>query len=157
MEEIIKKFQYHGQDALILPLKIEAFTLLNEWLCDIAQQLTFTEKLKKQLFIVADEVFTNCVQYAHPENTDTTPLNLTVEIAYNTQASRLILKFSDSGIPFNPLEAQAPDVHASLEERTVGGLGVFLVKKLMDRIEYIRENGQNILILQKNIATPPFS
>ncbi len=154
MENIIKTFQYNGQDALILPLKVGALALLNEWLSDIAKQLTLTEKLEKHLFIVADEIFTNCMQYAYPENAETTA-ELTVEIAYNTHTSHLILKFSDRGVPFNPLEAQEPNIHASLEERTVGGLGIFLVKKLMDSVEYTHENGQNVLILQKNIAANP--
>ncbi len=155
MGEKIKTFQYQGQDALILPLKIEAITLLTEWISDIAQQLALTEKLKKQLFIARDEVFTNCVQYAYPKKNATPTAKLTVEIAYNYHTSRLILKFSDDGIPFNPLKAQEPDIHASLEERTVGGLGIFLIKKLMDSVEYTHKNGQNILILQKDIATVP--
>ncbi len=152
MGEVIKIFHYDGQDALVLSLRVEALTLLNNWLSDIALQLRLTEKLKKHLFIVADEIFTNCMQYAYPQNADIAA-TLTVEIAYNTHTSCLILKFSDCGIPFNPLKAQEPDIHASFEERTVGGLGIFLVKKLMDSVEYIRENGQNTLILQKSLES----
>ena len=63
----------------------------------------------------------------------------------------MILSFIDEGVPFNPLESDEPDVSLSAEERAIGGLGIFLVKKTMDSIKYRYENGQNILTIEKQI------
>ena len=59
--------------------------------------------------------------------------------------------FSDEGIPFDPLAQQAPDTSLPLMDRPVGGLGIFLVKKTMDAVEYRHENGRNILTIRKRI------
>ena len=63
----------------------------------------------------------------------------------------ITVSFIDGGMPFNPLEIADPDVSLSAEERGIGGLGIFMVKKTMDRMEYSYENGFNILIIHKHI------
>ena len=61
------------------------------------------------------------------------------------------LKFEDTGKPFNPLEQAAPDLDGPLMSRKIGGLGIFLAKKLMDKVEYARADNKNILVLAKKI------
>ena len=63
----------------------------------------------------------------------------------------VIITFIDHGVPFNPLEQANPDIHASAEDRPIGGLGIFLVKKTMNLVEYEYKDGQNILKIKKNI------
>ena len=75
-----------------------------------------------------------------------------IRINYNETETTVELKFVDSGIPYNPLTQDDPDIKQRIEERTVGGLGIFMVKKMMDSIEYHREDNKNILILKKKIA-----
>ena len=58
---------------------------------------------------------------------------------------------SDSGIPFNPLDNPDPDITLSAQERDIGGLGIFITKKTMDKVSYAYENGQNVLTMVKNI------
>jgi hypothetical protein len=62
-----------------------------------------------------------------------------------------VLIFTDSGIPYDPLTADEPDITLSAEERKVGGLGIFIVKKIMDEISHVYENGKNILRMRKNL------
>jgi anti-sigma regulatory factor (Ser/Thr protein kinase) len=57
----------------------------------------------------------------------------------------------DDGVPFNPLEATEPDLDRPLEERSIGGLGIHLVKNLMDDVEYRREAGRNYLVMRKRV------
>ena len=64
---------------------------------------------------------------------------------------RLCIEFSDQGVPFNPLEKPDPDITLSAEERNIGGLGIFLTKKFMDKVEYRFENGSNILYIEKKL------
>ena len=61
------------------------------------------------------------------------------------------LIFRDNGKPYNPLNAEEPDVTASAEERSIGGLGIFMVRKMMDNVEYMYKDGQNILTLTVNV------
>ena len=63
----------------------------------------------------------------------------------------LCMIFRDSGVPFNPLERPDPDITLSAEDRSIGGLGIYLTKKYMDKIEYRYENDENILTIKKMI------
>ena len=102
-------------------------------------------KLIKQINVVTEEVFTNISHYAYNENIG--KMRLSVEY----KDGDIILKFIDHGIPFNPLLKKDPDISLSANERQIGGLGIFMVKKIMDEAKYKYENGQNILILRKSI------
>lgn len=148
MSNNIKKFQYQGQDSLSLPAKIEAFATLRAWLSDTAIELNLAEKTKRQLLISADEIFTNIASYGYPRGDGVAR----VITEFDIDDQILILTFIDNGVEFNPLETSEPDINAPLDERKIGGLGVFMVKKLMDSAEYRRENDCNILILKKSIA-----
>lgn len=147
MSQEKRRFQFNGEDALSLPARREAFTTLQEWLNSIAKELELPGKTRKQLLIAADEIFTNIANYGYPSGDGSAK----VAVSFNMQKAELEMIFSDSGIPYNPLEARPPDLSQPLEKRTAGGLGIFLVKKLMDTVEYRRENNQNILVLKKRL------
>ena len=136
-----------ASDASVLKLKsrIEEFIRLRSWLEGHAQRLNLPQKTAGQLLIAADEVFSNIARYAYGGEAGE------VEAALEQDGPELKLIFADGGMPFDPLQATEPDTGAPLSERPVGGLGIFMVKKLMDRVEYRRENGSNILTLTKNI------
>ena len=69
------------------------------------------------------------------------------------ESAGVSIQITDSGIPFNPLEKEDPDVDAPVSERQIGGLGIFLVKKVMDTISYRREGDLNVIYLEKNLST----
>jgi len=98
--------------------------------------------------LVAEEVLTNFVKYAH----DVTEEHVIVlRLSSSTESVRL--EFRDEGAPFNPLAAPLPDVTSRLEDRGVGGLGVLLVKALVDDASYVREGSVNILVLVKHVGS----
>ena len=141
----IKTFCYNGNPQLIVPADRGEFATLQQWLLSIAAELDMQERIRKQLMICCDEIFTNIASYAYPDRNGS--VTVTVEFVSETKSLRII--FSDSGTAFNPLEISEPDTSSALSERKVGGLGMFMVKKMMDSVEYCRQDGKNILTLTK--------
>lgn len=74
-----------------------------------------------------------------------------IELTVTTEDGRLVISFCDGGVEFNPLDRDEPDVTAPLESRNIGGLGIFLCKKMMDSLNYRYENKRNYLTLVKKI------
>ena len=141
----IKTFCYNGNPQLIVPADRGEFATLQQWLLSIAAELDMQERIRKQLMICCDEIFTNIASYAYTDGNGS--VTVTVEFVSETKSLRII--FSDSGTAFNPLEISEPDTSSALSERKVGGLGMFMVKKMMDSVEYCRQDGKNILTLTK--------
>ena len=103
-------------------------------------------KAQMQIDVAIDEVFSNISFYAYEGNVG----DVVVEIAPLSGNVGVKLRLTDSGIPYNPLLKEDPDITLSAEERPIGGLGIFIVKKTMDTVEYFRENDHNILVMTKN-------
>ena len=101
-----------------------------------------------QIDVAIDELVANIAHYAYPGKEG----KATVRVERDTTGDVIRLTFIDSGIPYNPLLAAEPDVTLSAEERKIGGMGIFIVKKTMDRMDYRFENGQNILQIYKKIV-----
>ena len=102
-------------------------------------------KAKMQIDVAVEELFVNIAQYAYnPEVGSAT-------ITYDTENDQryAVITFKDRGVPYNPLEKPDPDVTLSAEERPVGGLGIYMVKKSMDDVTYEYKDGQNILTIKK--------
>lgn len=102
-------------------------------------------KLLTKFNLVVEEVFVNIVSYAY-EDTDT---NNTVTISINDNDDKTIITFIDSGKHFNPLIKDDPDLSLDVDERPIGGLGIYLVKKMMDNVEYEYKDNKNILTIEK--------
>ncbi len=103
-------------------------------------------KVQQQIDIAIDELFSNIVRYAYPENVGEVKIRLELD---RTEKS-VDITFFDSGTPYDPLMRSDPDVTLSAEERSPGGLGIFMVKKLMDDVKYAYTDGQNILTVKKH-------
>ena len=106
-------------------------------------------KAQLQIDIAIDELFGNIAHYAYQP--DVGPATVRVEVVEEPLA--VVITFIDSGVPYDPLGKEDPDVTLSVQERTAGGLGIFLVKKSMDDIIYEYKDGQNILKIRKNLGS----
>ena len=104
-------------------------------------------KTQYQIDIAMDEIFGNIARYAYAPDTG----DATIRFDFDAETRTACITFLDRGVPFDPLKKEAPDVSAPAEERGIGGLGIYLVRKTMDRVEYRHENGMNILSVQKRI------
>lgn len=137
------------------PLK-ETLTLLNK-LTELSKLEPFLNNFFKlrnmslsdlpQLDLALEEAVTNIILYAYPEGTQGTA---DIEMSIFNKTVRILL--TDSGIPFNPLEYQESDLDVPLKERKIGGLGIHLIKEIMDTVTYEYRSGKNTLLLEKHIA-----
>ena len=107
--------------------------------------LNCSKRTIMQLDLVVEEIFTNIASYAYTPNTGLVKILLKIE----NEPLSISLTFIDSGIPYNPLEKSDPDVSLLAEDRQIGGLGIFLTKKLVNDISYQYLDGQNILKIEK--------
>ena len=105
-----------------------------------------SEKFLHQVELCIEEIFVNVAHYAYA------PDKGNVEICAEIKDGVLIIKFIDQGKPYDPLKKPDPDTTLSADEREIGGLGIFLTKKLTDKVEYRYENGKNILTLEKKLG-----
>jgi sigma-B regulation protein RsbU (phosphoserine phosphatase) len=128
-------------------LKIEAKTEnLNDVMRFISaelEKLEYPPDLKNEICIAVEEIFVNIVDYAY------NPDSGNVDISISTK-EKTVVKFEDTGRPYNPLEQASPDLEKPLLEREIGGLGVFMVKKIMDTTEYSRIGNKNVLVITKS-------
>jgi len=103
-------------------------------------------KVAMQITVALEEVFVNVAHYAYPNP----PGEL--DIGLDATDGVITICFIDSGIPFDPLAKADPDITLSADERKIGGLGIYMVKKTMDDVTYEFKDGKNILTLKKSIA-----
>ena len=101
-------------------------------------------KAQMQIDVAIDELFSNIAFYAYENGGDAT-------VGFDFADGVVTLVFTDSGKPYDPTKKVDPDTTLSAEEREIGGLGIFLVKKTMDSIDYRYDGGKNILTIKKKI------
>ena len=102
-------------------------------------------KVVMQTELVIEEIFVNIASYAYKPEIG--PATFCLEFEENPDAA--LMTFIDEGRPYNPLEQEAPDTTLAIEDRNIGGLGIFLVKKNVDEISYEYSDGKNILRMKK--------
>ena len=104
-------------------------------------------KIQTAICIAIEEVFVNVANYAYKGEIG----DIRIDINFDDNTRNVTFLVSDKGIPFNPLDKADPDITLSLEEREIGGLGIFITKKTMDEVRYTFENEENILTIIKKI------
>jgi serine/threonine-protein kinase RsbW len=128
--------------TLKLLAKVEHLPQWMQFIADYAQAYGLPSKRIREIELALEEVLVNICQYAYPDTAGD------VEVTCSVDAQqRFMINIIDQGIAFDPLSLAAPDLTADVDSRQVGGLGVFLVRRLMDDVSYRRENDQNILQL----------
>ncbi len=105
------------------------------------------DSVKTEVLISVEEIYVNIAHYAYGGKAGEATVQM--EVTQNPRICRVV--FRDRGVPYNPLEKEDPDVSLSAEEREIGGLGIYMVKQCMDKIEYRYEDGYNILVIEKHL------
>ena len=126
---------------------IENMNTVTAFVDDFLDQIACPMKSKIQINIVIDEIFGNICHYAYKDSVGA----VTVRVESGNTPKAVFLTFTDNGIPYNPLETEDPDITSSSEERKIGGLGIYLVKKNMDEMKYEYVNRQNRLWMEKRL------
>ena len=132
---------------LTIAATVENIEVVTDFVNEQLEAFDCPMKAQIQIDIAIDELFGNIAHYAYnPEVGDAT---VRVEVVEDPLA--VMITFIDKGVPYDPLAKADPDITLSAEDREVGGLGIFMVKKSMDEITYEYKDGQNVLKIRKNI------
>ena len=123
---------------------IEQLPILAEELEKLGEEWQLDMPVVTNLNLVLEEAISNIIFYAYDDNDEH---EITIKAIKKDQS--IVLIITDDGIPFDPTKKEKPDVSLPADERQIGGLGIFLIQKIMDNVEYKRENKKNILILSK--------
>lgn len=134
---------------LTIAATVENIDVVTGFVNEQLEALECPMKAQMQIDIAIDELFGNIAHYAY--NPDVGEATVRVEV--QKEPLSVIITFIDGGVPYDPLAAADPDTTLSAEERGIGGLGIFMVKKSMDEIAYRYENGKNILSIRKKIGS----
>ena len=141
---------------LVVEAKIEKIDEVLDFINAELASINCSPELQNQINLAAEEIFSNIAKYAYnPSDHLVSGQTVSPPEAYVTIdisiGDDLQLMFKDTGKPFNPLEHSDPNFSVSLMNRTIGGLGIYIVKKLTDKIEYVRTGNTNVLVLSKKI------
>ena len=131
-------------ETLTLINKVSEITKLNAFVMSATAALNMESGLANKIKLAVEEAVTNVIDYAYPNNTEGN-INVTIE----ADESRIRFILSDTGAEFDPTSVSKADTTLTVDERPIGGLGVFLVRNLMDSINYERTDGKNILRMEK--------
>lgn len=131
---------------LTINATVENIHTVTDFVDEHLEALGCPMKTQLQIDIAIDELFSNIAHYAY--NPDVGPATVQVEVQEDPMA--VIISFIDNGVPYDPLAKEDPDITLSAEDRAIGGLGIYMVKKSMDAVSYEYKNGQNILRIKKN-------
>ena len=134
--------------SITVEAKIENVDKVTEFVNEVLEEKDCPLKVQMQLDVAIDEIFGNIAYYAYGKGSG----NATIQIEMEDNPPKITLTFIDQGIPYNPLENKDPDITLAIEDREIGGLGIFLVKKTMDELSYEYADGQNILTMKKELA-----
>ena len=119
---------------------------LEEKLDEFCQKLGVTTKCFCEINLALEELFTNIISYGFSDKADHR-----IKFILSYIGKTVTMRIEDDGEPFNPMEESSPDIRCPLEQRKIGGLGIHLIKNVMDDVIYKRQKDKNLLILKKRI------
>jgi anti-sigma regulatory factor (Ser/Thr protein kinase) len=135
------------QHTLILANQLGELETIRASLDSLVKAWGIPASMEFSLNLALEEAFTNVVNYAFDDGKEHK-----IELGFKKQEGNLVITITDDGQPYDPTQTPEPDTGLDVRERPIGGLGIFLVKKFMDKVEYRRIDNRNQLILTKNLA-----
>jgi len=131
-------------EKLLLPAKLENLESLLGFIKSHAEKHGFSSKNVNEIQIAAEEPIVNIISYAYPDE------NGNIEITCSDKEGKgLVIEIIDWGVPFNSMLMPEPDIDAPMDDRKIGGLGIYMMRKLMDESNYKRAGNQNVLTIVK--------
>jgi anti-sigma regulatory factor (Ser/Thr protein kinase) len=132
-----------GTLSVLLKNDLSELQRMNQIVTEFAERHGLASELVFRLTLVLEEVVTNVISYGYEDSSEHE-----ISLRLSWKDPHIEIEIKDDGRPFNPLEAPPPDMGKPLAEKQVGGLGIHLVREMMDELEYRRENDKNLLILK---------
>ena len=134
------------EKKLVLKNEISEIDTLAVFVRELGEELGLTSELVFNLNLVLEEAVSNVILYAYPKE-ESQEISLLAKMS----GSNLVFVLTDSGKEFDPTQAPDADITLSAEERQIGGLGIFLIRQIMNTVEYQRIDGKNVLTLGKQL------
>ena len=128
--------------------KVENLAAVNDFVAEQLDEVGCSMGVSMQLEIAIEELFTNICYYAYGDGSGDAVIRTELE----SDPAAITITFVDSGKPYDPLAKEDPDITLGVEERPIGGLGIFMVKKTMDDMRYEYLDGQNVLTIKKILS-----
>ncbi len=147
MLRISRRKEGFGMDELQVAARVENLDIVNEFIDEKLEEVGCSPRTQMQVDLAVEEIFINIASYAYRPGEGP----VTIRVSVTEDPIRVTLMFIDNGVPFDPLAKEDADVTVPAEERQIGGLGIFLVKKTMDSVTYEYKDGKNILTVVKNV------
>jgi sigma-B regulation protein RsbU (phosphoserine phosphatase) len=134
------------EDSIVLQNNVRQVKVLNAFVLQVTERLGIDTKTGKQIKLAVEEAVVNVIDYAYPPE-------VTGDIVVQATSDGQWLQFViiDNGVAFDPTEKEKADTTLSVEDRPIGGMGILLVRELMDSINYERSDGKNVLTLKKRL------
>ena len=129
-----------------LKSKLSELDKLCQHLEKFGQSMGLSQRSVFEINLALDELFTNIISYGFSDNAEHD-----IKVTITTEDEEIIIRIEDEGVPFNPVEADTPDLECTIENCQIGGLGIHIIKKLMDEVCYQRCDDKNILTMRKTI------
>ena len=129
---------------LKLPASDEELHRIQGLIEDQLSEAACPESVRIAILIAVEEIFVNIAHYAYEGQSGE------AVVLFETSAHRFEVTFKDHGIPYDPLAKEDPDITLSAQERSIGGLGIFMVKETMDQVSYENRDGWNIFKMSKD-------
>jgi serine/threonine-protein kinase RsbW len=136
----------NAQTSIQLKNDLAELERLSQAIADFAAGSGLPAKFLFDINLALEEIVTNVISYGYEDDREHA-----ITVRFLLEQEELTAEVEDDARPFNPLDAPEPDLDRPLEERPIGGLGIHLVRKVMDRLEYRRQDGKNILIMKKRV------
>lgn len=131
----------------IFPARVDVLSDVLVFVESALNELDCSVKIQTAICVAVEEVFVNIAQHAYGDSNG----NVKLDISFEEEKQTVTLRITDKGFPFNPLTNPKPDITLSAEDRPIGGLGIFITRKIMDQITYACNNGENVLTMIKKL------
>ena len=128
---------------------LENLSKVFESLQEVLDKLDVKPQVKRQVKMCVEEIYMNISNYAYCPEIGLA--KITFDVIGGKGSTRIVISFSDSGKPYDPLKHTDPDLSLDLDDTPIGGLGIYLVKTTMDKVEYESKDGQNVLTMEKEL------
>lgn len=135
-------------EEIVIPAEKENLDEVLAFVDSMLEKCDCPMQTQMAIDIAVEEVFVNIASYAYNPAVGSASIRCAVE----GDPPRVTIEFRDGGVPYDPLAKPDPDINAPIEERSVGGLGIYMVKNSMDSVSYRHENGNNIFTIEKKLG-----
>lgn len=132
-----------------IPAIMDNLNDMLDFILEVLEDTSVTSKYKNQIRLACEEALVNVIKYAYPDGDG----DVEIERKIRKKENDLWIQILNKGVPYNPLLLEDPDINLAMEDRTIGGLGVYMYKSIMDEVDYVHKGNKNILTFSRKLGS----